>query len=170
MGKAIVRIGELRFEAYSEGMVNNFLTFSELPNSKQHSSGIDNDIVISATPTRQIVDADLDVEFDSNLKFVYSVSTDNKLRVAFKKEMISGKAEALESLQCVSVIYELGQLISNGNLYYVVTRNSQGEEMQRTTPLPLNNCMTLIEQFDSTRDVIFGGFLKHEVMKSYTVI
>lgn len=170
MGQAIIRLGELNVENYVEGNINNYLVFSQLPNSKQHSSGIDGNVFISSTPTKEIVDADLDVEFDSNYNFVYSIGIDNKLKVVFEKNKYSSKAEAIDALKCISVIYELGQLVENAGLYYVVTRNSLGQEVQRTTALPLNTCVNFIGQIDATRDIQYGGFLKHEIMKSYTVV
>ncbi len=170
MSQAIIRFGEMKVENFVEGNINNYIVFSPLPYGKQHSSGLDGDIIISATPTKEIIDADLDVQFDSDLKFVYSIATDNKFKLVYNKNKYNNKFEALEDIKCISVIYELGNLQAvSGNLYYIIVRNSLGEEIQRTTPLTLSQCNTFIDQLESTRDINFGGFLKYETKRVYVV-
>jgi hypothetical protein len=169
MGQAIVRFGELKFESFAQGVNNNWITFSELPFSKQHSSGLDGDVVIGATPTAEIIDADLDVVINPEMSYVYSIATDNKLKVAFNKTKHPDKGSALEALKCISITYELGHLTPNGGLYIAIFRNSLGEEIHRTTPQTLANCTTVISTFNDTRQIDTGGFLKCEVVPDFVV-
>lgn len=168
MGQSIIRFGELKPENYTEGLNNGWITFSPLPYSRQHSSGIDGDIVISATPTIEIVDVDLDVAINPQYEFAYSIGTDNKLKLAFDKTKYS-KASAIEVLKCVSIIYELGHLTPNGNNYVVITVNSLGEETHRTIPLSLEQAKNMISTFDDTRSLDDGGYLSHKLVRDYRV-
>lgn len=171
MGQSIIRFGEMKVENVIEGNINNYIVFSPLPYGKQHSSGLDNDITISSTPTIEIIDADLDVTIDNKYAFAYSISTDNKFKLVYDKTKYTNKAQVLEDIKCLSVTYELGNLEPvSGNTYYVITRNSLGEEIQRSIALTLQQCLNTIEQFEMTRDITYGGFLKHEVKRAYNVI
>lgn len=168
MGQGIVRFGELKVENFIEGITNNWLIYSPLPYSRQHSSGIDGDIVISATPTIEIIDVDLDVPINPQYAFAYSVATDNKLKMAFDKTKFD-KARAIEALKCVSIIYELGHLETVGNNYVMIVRNSLGEEIHRTVPQTLDQAKTVISTFDDTRSVDVSGFLRYEMVRDYKV-
>lgn len=169
MGQAIVRFGELKLEKYEKGNVNHWLVFSPLPYAKQHSSGLDGDITISATPTVEIIDADLDVAIDPQYAYAYSIATDNKLKVAYTKDAHANMGAALDALKCISIVYDLGDLSVNGNFYNVVVRNSLGEEIHRTTPMTLDQAKTMISTFDDTRQIDYDGFLKYELKRDYTV-
>ncbi|KAF6626948.1 hypothetical protein H6F38_23105 [Paenibacillus sp. EKM208P] len=169
MGQAIVRFGELKLEKHEKGNVNDWLVFSALPYARQHSSGLDGDIVISATPTIEIIDADLDVAIDPQYAYAYSIATDNKLKIAYSKTNHVSSASALDALKCVSIIYELGELTVNGNLYTMITRNSLGEEINRTIPMTLDQAKVAISTFDDMRQVDYGGFVKYELKRDYTV-
>lgn len=169
MGQAIVRFGELKVESFTQGTNNNWITYSELPFSKQHSSGLDGDIVIGATPTIEIIDADLDVAIDSQFAYAYSIATDNKLKIAFSKTKHPDKGSALEALKCTSITYELGHLTPNGGLYIAVFRNSLGEEIHRTTPMSLAQVTTVISTFNDTRQIDTGGYLRCEVVPDFVV-
>ncbi|WP_405169300.1 hypothetical protein [Paenibacillus sp. FSL H3-0286] len=169
MSQAIVRFGELKVDSFVQGVVNNWLIYSPLPYAKQHSSGLDGDVVISATPTTEIIDADLDVAIDSQYAYAYSIATDNKLKVAFDKTKHPDKGSALEALKCISITYELGHLTPNGGLYIAIFRNSLGEEIHRTTPMPLSQCTTVISTFNDTRQIDTGGYLKCEVVPDFVV-
>lgn len=169
MGQAIVRFGELKVEKFVEGQVNNFLVFSPLPYSRQHSSGIDGDIVISATPTIEIIDADLDVAIDAQFEYAYSIGTDNKLKVAFDKTKHVNKGSAVDALKCVSVVYELGTLSVDSNEYKLTVRNSLGEEIHKTVPQPLMQLQNVISTFDDTRQVDEIGPLSYVLSRNYTV-
>ncbi|PIH59165.1 MULTISPECIES: hypothetical protein [unclassified Paenibacillus] len=168
MGQSIVRFGELKPENYTEGLNNAWITFSALPYSRQHSSGIDGDIVISATPTVEIVEVDLDVAINSQYEFAYSIGTDNKLKMAFDKTKYS-KASAIETLKCISITYELGHLEANGGLYVAIARNSLGEEVHRTVPQTLDQLKNVISTFDDTRSVDVSGFLSYQIVRDYRV-
>ena len=168
MGQGIVRFGELKVENYVEGNTNNWLIFSPLPYSRQHSSGIDGDIIISATPTIEIIDVDLDVPINPQVAFAYSVATDNKIKMAFDKTKFD-KAGAIEALKCVSIIYELGHLEVNGNNYVMIARNSLGEEIHRTVPQTLDQLKTVISTFDDTRSVDVSGFLSYQLVRDYKI-
>ncbi|WP_440110354.1 hypothetical protein [Paenibacillus sp. QZ-Y1] len=169
MGQGIVRFGELKVENYFEGINNGWIVFSPLPNSRQHSSGIDNDIVISATPTVEIIDVDLDVPIDPKYAFAYSIGTDNKMKMAFDKTKFN-KVTAIDVLKCISVIYELGHLEVCGNNYLLIARNSLGEEIHRTVPQTLDQLKNVISTFDDTRSVDIIGPLKYELVRDYKVI
>ncbi|MCM3256995.1 hypothetical protein M3664_04270 [Paenibacillus lautus] len=169
MGQGIIRFGELKVEKFDIGLVNSWITFSPLPYSRQHSSGLDGDIVISATPTIEIIDADLDVAIPSQYAYAYSIATDNKLKIAFDKALHPDKGSALDALKCISVTYELGDLTVNGNNYILVVRNSLGEEIHRTVPQTLDQAKVVMSTFDDTRSVDAGGFLKYELVRDYIV-
>ncbi|MFL1672454.1 hypothetical protein [Paenibacillus dendritiformis] len=169
MAQAIIRFGELKIEKYVEGNVNNWLVYSPLPYSKQHSSGIDGDIIISATPTVEVIDADLDVPIDPQYAFAYSIATDNKIKIAFSKDKYPNSVSAAEALRCITIIYEMGKLTSNGNLYVLTIRNSLGEEIHRTMPITLDQIKTVSTTFDDTRETSVGGILKYEFVKDYVV-
>jgi len=169
MGQAIIRLGELKVERFVEGLVNNYLVFSPLPLSKQHSSGLDGDIVMSATPTLEIIDADLDVAINPQYEYVYSVGTDNKLKVAFDKSKHTNKGSAIDALKCVSVIYEQGELIVSGNEYVLTVHNSRGEEIHRTVPQSPAQLLTVMSTFDDTRQVDEVGPLDYKIRRNYTV-
>ncbi|MFS0855151.1 hypothetical protein [Paenibacillus taichungensis] len=168
MGQGIVRFGELKVENFVEGITNNWLIYSPLPYSRQHSSGIDGDIVISATPTIEIIDVDLDVAINPQYAFVYSIATDNKIKMAFDKTKFD-KVGAIEALKCVSVIYELGHLEVNGNNYVMIARNSLGEEIHRTVPQTLDQVKNVISTFDDTRSLDTSGFLRYELVRDYKI-
>ncbi|QWU13399.1 hypothetical protein SAMN04487895_10365 [Paenibacillus sophorae] len=169
MSQAIIRFGELKVESFVQGVNNNWLIYSELPFSKQHSSGLDGDILIGATPTVEIIDADLDVAVDPQYAYAYSISTDNKLKIAFNKTKHPDKGSALEALKCISITYELGHLTPNGGLYIAIFRNSLGEEIHRTTPISLTQCNTVISTFNDTRQIDTGGYLRCEVIPDFVV-
>lgn len=169
MGQAIVRLGELKVEKFIEGVVNNYVVYSPLPLSKQHSSGLDGDIVISATPTIEIIDADLDVAIDLQYEYAYSIGTDNKLKVAFDKSKHVNKGSAVDALKCVSVIYEQGELMVTGNEYVLTVHNSRGEEIHRTVPQSPAQLLTIISTFDDTRQVDEVGPLDYKIRRNYTV-
>lgn len=167
--QAIIRIGELKAEQFVKGNTNNWITFSPMPFSKQHSSGIDNSIVISSTPTVEIIDADLDVAIDPQYKYAYSISTDNRLKIVFDKNTYLDMSSAFEGLKCLVVTYELGELTPNANYYKVTVRNSKGEEIHRTNPLSLDQIDKVISTFDDTRELSSSGFLKYELFRDYIV-
>jgi hypothetical protein len=169
MSQAIVRFGELKVDTFVQGLVNNWLIYSPLPYSKQHSSGLDGDVVIGATPTQEIIDADLDVAIDPQFTYVYSIATDNKLKLAFDKTKHPDKGSALEALKCISITYELGHLTPNGGLYVAIFRNSLGEEIHRTTPMSLTQVTTVISTFNDTRQIDTGGYLRCEVVPDFVV-
>ncbi|ASA22753.1 hypothetical protein [Paenibacillus donghaensis] len=169
MGQAIVRFGELKVESFVQGIINNWLIYSSLPYSKQHSSGLDGDVLIGATPTVEIIDADLDVTINPSYTYAYSIATDNKLKIAFDKVKHPDKGSALEALKCISITYDLGHLTPNGGLYISIFRNSLGEEIHRTTPMSLAQCTTVISTFNDTRQVDTGGYLKCEVVPDFVV-
>lgn len=169
MAKSIVRLGELQVESYTEGKINNYITFSPLPYSKQHSSGIDGDIVMASTPTIEIVDADLDLPISSGYTYAYSIAPDNKPKIAFEKSLFSNRDMAITAMQCVSINYELGNLQTNGNLYILTIKNSLGEEIHKTTPLNLSQINNVISIFNETRETMYGGFLKFEIVPDYRV-
>lgn len=169
MSVAIARLGELRIDGFIEGTVNNWVIFSPLLNSKMHSSGVDGNVFLSATPSVEIVDADLDVPIPDGTLYSYSVGTDNRIKVAFDKKRFLDKASAIAALNCVSVTYQIGNLSANGNLFILIVRNSLGEEIHRTTPLPLQQIHTVMSTFDDTRATDYGGFLKFEIIKDYIV-
>ncbi|MBE7896262.1 hypothetical protein G7L40_19820 [Paenibacillus polymyxa] len=167
--QAIIRFGELKLEQFIQGATNNWLIFSPLPYSMQHSSGIDNSVIISATPTIEIIDADLDVAINPQYKYAYSIATDNKLKLAFSKETHADKGSALEALKCIALTYELGNLQPNGNYYKVKVRNSLGEEIHRTTPLTLDQVDKVVATFDDTRDMNTSGFLEYVLTRDFIV-
>ncbi|RXZ78196.1 hypothetical protein EBB07_29515 [Paenibacillaceae bacterium] len=169
MPQKIIRFGELKIEKFVEGINNYWLIYGALPNSRQHSSGIDGDISISATPTKEIIDADLDVAIDPGVKYVYSVATDNKIKIAFDKNTHADKGSAAEALRCISITYELGELVANGNLYIMIIRNSLGEEVHRTTPVTLDQIKNIATTFDDTRETSVGGILTYGFERYYTV-
>ncbi|WP_431785789.1 hypothetical protein [Paenibacillus lactis] len=169
MGQAIIRFGELKVEKFETGNVNSWIVFSPLPYSKQHSSGLDGTVAISATPTVEIIDADLDVAIPPQYTYAYSIATDNKIKLAFDKNMYADKSSALESIKCISITYELGDLEVNGNNYFLIVRNSLGEEIHRTVPQTLDQTKVVISTFDDTRSVDAGGFLKYELVRDYIV-
>lgn len=170
MGQAIIRFGELKVEQFTQGIHNNYVVFSPLPFSKAHSSGIDDNVVITATPNIEIVDADLDVEIDDQYSFAYSISTDNRMKVAYDKEKYASQADFLDKVKNINIVYELGQLTTIGNNYILITRNSLGEEIQRSKPMSPDQILNTILTFDTTRSVAYGGFLKHEIMLDYIVV
>ncbi|WP_029518066.1 hypothetical protein [Paenibacillus polymyxa] len=167
--QAIKRFGELKLEQFMQGVNNNWLIFSPLPHSKQHSSGLDDSIIISATPTVEIIDADLDVKIDPQYVYTYSIATDNKLKIAFDKSTHLDKGSALDTLKYISITYELGNLVPNGNYYRVVVRNSLGEEVHRTNPLLLDQVDKVISTLDDTRDVSTSGYVRYEIERDYIV-
>ncbi|MEJ3719127.1 hypothetical protein WGM54_13990 [Paenibacillus polymyxa] len=167
--QAIKRFGELKLEQFVQGVNNNWLIFSPLPFGRQHSSGIDGDIIISATPTIEIIDADLDVVIDPQYTYAYSVATDNKFKLAFSKTSYKDKSSAMEALECLSIKYELENLVPNGNYYRVVVRNSLGEEVHRTNPLLLDQVDKVISTLDDTRDVSMSGYVRYEIERDYIV-
>lgn len=169
MYQGIVRFGELKVENYHEGVNNGWLVFSPLPYSRQHSSGIDGDVIISATPTIEIIDADLDVPIDPKYAFAYSIGTDNKMKMAFDKTRYT-KATAIEALKCVSVVYEQARLEVNGNNYVMIARNSLGEEIHRTIPQTLDQLKNVISTFDDTRSVNDVGPLRYDIVRDYRVL
>ncbi|OME55388.1 hypothetical protein BSK59_12980 [Paenibacillus odorifer] len=169
MSTAIKRLGELRVHDYVEGNINNWLVFKPLPNSKMHSSAIDGDVVISATPSVEIVDADLDVAIPAGNLFAYSVATDNRIKIAFSKGVYPDKASAIDALKCVSVTYDIGNLIPNANLYILTVKNSMGEEIHRTTPFTLDKIQTVISTFNDTRATDYDGFLEYVIFPDYIV-
>lgn len=169
MSQAIVRFGELKVDSFVQGMVNNWIVYDVLPYSRQHSSGLDGDIVIGSTPTVEIIDADLDVTIDPQFGYAYSIATDNKLKIVFDKTKHTTKGAALEALKCISITYELGHLTPNGGLYIAIFRNSLGEEIHRTTPMSLAQVTTVISTFNDTRQVDTGGYLKCEVVPDFVV-
>lgn len=169
MSTAIKRLGELRVDSFVEGEYNNWLIYKPLPNSKSHSSGLDKTVFLSATPSIEIVDADLDVPIVDTI-YAYSIGTDNKLKIAFSKELYSSKSEAIEGLKCVSVTYEQGKLVQNGHLYILTVRNSLGEEIHRTTPDTLENISIVISTFNNTRATDYeGGSLSYNIDPDYIV-
>ncbi|MDP9675177.1 hypothetical protein J2W97_001160 [Paenibacillus jamilae] len=168
--QAILRFGELKPEQFVQGVYNNWLIFPPLPFGKQHSSGLDGDIVISATPTIEIIDADLDVAIDPQYAYAYSIATDNKFKLAFSKTTHKDKSSAMEALECISIKYELGNLQANGNYYRMVIRNSLGEEIHRTNPETLERTIQIASTFDDSRDTVAGGFLKYELVRDYQVV
>lgn len=117
----------------------------------------------------EIIDADLDVAIDPHFAYVYSIATDNKLKIAFNKTKHSDKSSALEALKCISITYELGHLTPYGGMYIAIFRNSLGEEIHRTTPMPLASCTTVISTFNDTRQIDTGGYLKCEVIPDFVV-
>lgn len=169
MSTAIKRLGELRVEAYMEGVNNNWIIYKPLPNSKMHSSAVDGTVFLSATPSIEIVDADLDVSLSGHI-YAYSIGTDNKLKVAFDKDLYSSKSEAVDALKCVSVTYEIGNLVQNGHLYVLTVKNSRGEEIHRTTPDTLDNIKIVISTFNNTRATDYdGGYLEYCISPDYIV-
>lgn len=167
--QAIVRLGELRVENFVEGINNNWIIYSPLPKSKMHSSGIDGDIVLSVTPTIEVVEADLDIEIPEGYLYSYSIGPDNKLKIAFDKDSYPDKASAISALKCVSVTYDQGHLQPNGNNYIAIARNSLGEEVHRTTPMALTALMNVITTLDDTRATDYGGNLIFHVERDYIV-
>ncbi|WP_095206112.1 hypothetical protein [Paenibacillus sp. O199] len=165
----ILRFGEMKAEQFVQGVNNNWIIFSPLLYAKQHSSGIDNMVIINNLVTKEIVDADLDVTIDSPYDYVYSISTDNRLKLSFSKSKHTDKTSALDALKCVTIIYTLGKLKPNGEYYRVVARNSLGEEVHRTTPLTLDKVDKVISTFDDTRDVGTSGFLSYQIVRDYIV-
>ena len=169
MGIAIKRLGELRVESFVEGVNNNWLIYKSLPNAKMHSSAVDGTVFLSATPSVEVVDADLDIPLDENI-YAYSIGTDNKLKIAFSKDLYSSKSEAIEALKCVSVTYEQGKLVQNGHLYVLTVKNSMGEEIHRTTPDTLDNIKIVISTLNNTRATDYdGGSLTYSVEPDYIV-
>lgn len=169
MNTAIKRLGELRVENYVEGINNNWVIFKALPNSKMHSSAVDGDVIISATPSQEIVDADLDVAIPSGYIYTYSVGTDNKVKIAFDKNLYADKASAINALKCVSITYEIGTLTPNGNLYILTVKNSMGEEIHRTTPMSLLQIQTVTSTFNDTRATDYDGFLEFVISPDYII-
>ncbi|RPK23981.1 hypothetical protein [Paenibacillus xylanexedens] len=165
----ILRFGEMKAEQFVQGVNNNWIIYSPLPYAKQHSSGIDDSVVISGLNTKEIVDADLDVAIDLQYDYTYSISTDNKLKISFSKSKHSDKTSAMEALKCVAVTYALGNLKPNGEYYKVVARNSHGEEVHRTTPMTLDKVDKVISTFDDTRDISASGFLSYHVVRDFIV-
>lgn len=169
MNTAIKRLGELRVENYVEGVNNNWVIYKSLPNSKMHSSAIDGDVFLSATPSLEIVDADLDVVIPTGYNYAYSVGTDNKVKISFNKNLFVDKTSAINSLKCVSVTYEIGTLTTNGNLYILTVKNSMGEEIHRTTPMSLTQIQTVTSTFNDTRATDYDGFLEFVTTPDYIV-
>ncbi|ALS22307.1 hypothetical protein [Paenibacillus naphthalenovorans] len=170
MAEAIVRLGELRVESFVQGEVNNWLVYDVLPKSKLHSSGLDGDVILKAsTPAIEIVESDLDIPIEEGYGYAFSVGTDNKLKVAFNKSLHTDKTSAISALSCASVTYEQGNLTPNGNNYIAIARNSMGEEIHRTTPMPLTALMNVITTLDDTRATAFGGNLIFHIERDYIV-
>lgn len=167
MSVAIKRLGELRVDGYIEGTNNNWVIYKPLPYSKMYSSGIDGDVFLSATPSIEIVDADLDVAIPSGYTYQYSLAIDNRLKVAFDKNLYSSKSEAVNALKCVSVTYTLGTLIPNGHNYILTVKNSIGEEIHRTTPMTLTQLQNVISTFNDTRATDYDGYLEYVVSPDY---
>lgn len=165
----IIRLGELKLEQFVQGNVNNWLIFSPLPYSKQHSSGIDGDIVIGTAPSLEVIDADLDVDIPTQYTYAYSIATDNKLKIAASKDVFTDKTTALDLLKCLSVVYELGNLTPNGSYYRVIIINSLGEEIHRTTPLTLDQIEQVIKTFADTRDIQSSGFVEYKIVQDFIV-
>ncbi|PIH59679.1 hypothetical protein [Paenibacillus sp. LK1] len=165
----ILRFGEMKAEQFIQGVNNNWIVYSPLPYAKQHSSGIDDLVIINGLNTKEIVDADLDVTIDSQYDYVYSISTDNKLKLSFDKSKHTDKSSVVEALKCVAITYALGNLKPNGNYYKVIVRNSLGEEIHRTTPMTLDKVDKVISTFDDTRDVGTSGFLSYQIVHDYIV-
>lgn len=170
MSTAIKRLGELRLEEFKEGLVNNWLVYKPLPNSKMHTSAIDNDVeLIASTPSIQIADADIDIPIPEGYVYSYSVGTDNKLKVAFSKDLYSNKASALNALQCASIMYEEGTLSPNANLFVLIVKNSMGTEIHRTTPLGLDQIKVVITTFNETRATEYDGSIEFVISPDYFV-
>lgn len=169
VSNAIKRLGELRVESFVEGVNNNWLVYKPLPNAKMHSSAVDGTVFLSATPSIEVVDVDLDVPLVDDI-YAYSIGTDNKLKIAFSKDLYSSKSEAVEALKCVSVTYETGNLVQNGHLYVLTVKNSRGEEIHRTTPDTLDNIKIVISTFNNTRATDYdGGYLEYSISPDYIV-
>ncbi|MBE7897190.1 hypothetical protein G7L40_00500 [Paenibacillus polymyxa] len=167
--ETIIKLAELKLEQFVQGTNNNWLIFSTLPESKQHSSGIDGDVILNALKAVEIIDADLDVVIDAAYDYSYSISTDNKLKLAFAKSKHADKGSALDSLKCVTITYELGDLKRNGDYYRVIARDNLGAELHRTNPLTLDQIDKVISTFDSTRDVSTSGYVKYEIKPDFIV-
>lgn len=165
----IIRLGELKVEQFVQGTVNNWIVFSPLPYSKQHSSGIDGDIVIGTTPTLEVIDADLDVTIPAGYTYSYSIATDNKLKIAADKAVFTDKSTSFDLLKCLSIVYELGNLTPNGNYYRVIIINSLGEEVHRTTPLTIDQIEQVIKTFAETRDIQASGFVEYKIVQDFIV-
>jgi len=169
LSTAIKRLGELRFDSFVEGINNNWLVYKALPNAKMHSSGVDGSVFLSTVSSIEIVDADLDVPIEG-YDYAYSVANDNKLKIAFSKDKHSTKAEAIDALKCISVTYDIGNLMQNGNLYVLTVKNSRGEEIHRTTPSTLENIRVTISTFNDTRAIDYdGGYLEYSISPDYIV-
>lgn len=165
----IVRFGELKAEQFVTGNTNSWVIFSPLPYAKQHSSGLDGDIVINGLKTVEIIDADLDVAIDPQYDYAYSIGTDNRIKVSFEKSKHAEKNSVFEALKCIALAYDQGNLKPNANYYKVVVRNGRGEEVHRTTPMALDKVDKVISTFDETRDIASSGFLKYEVVRDFIV-
>lgn len=169
MSTAIKRLGELRVESFVEGVNNNWLVYGPLPYSKQHSSALDGDVIISATPSLEIVDSDLDVQIPADVVYAYSVGPDNKIKISFSKNLHADKVSAINALKCVSVTYDIGKLTPNGNLYVLTVKNSMGEEIHRTTPMTLAQIQTVTSTFNDTRATDYDGFLEFVILPDYII-
>lgn len=168
LSTAIKRLGELKVDGYVEGINNNWLIYKPLPNSRMHSSGIDGDVILSATPTKEVVDVDLDLSLDGYL-YAFSIGNDNRLKVAYSKDTYASKAEAIDAMKCISVIYEEGNLTPNGNLFILTVRNSMGVEIYRSTPQTLTNIVTVMSTFNDTSATDFSGSLEYVTTPDYIV-
>ncbi|MNK45797.1 hypothetical protein D3C87_645680 [compost metagenome] len=167
--QAIIRFGELSVEQFVTGTVNNYLVFSPLPYSKQHSSGLDNSVTFSSIKAIEIIDADLDVAIPSSYDYSFSIGTDNKIKISFDKAKYADKVNALQALKCVAITYDLGTLTPNANFYKVVVRNSLGEEIHKTNPLTLDAIDNVVTTFDDTRELTSSGFLRYELVRDFIV-
>jgi hypothetical protein len=169
MGQAIIRLSELACESFvTTGTNNNYLVFSPLPYSKQNSSGIDGFVQFNGINAQEIVDADLDVTL-TGVDYAFSIGVDNKIKLAFSKSLHATKADALNALKNVEVIYQLGNLKLDGANYTLIARDSTGEEIHRTTPVTLEQATQIISTLDMSRDFNTDGFIRYELTHNFIV-